>query len=204
MSIEGNRDRDRRVIWNHQERDKVSVITPDRRIGAAGYNIDAPWVRYLIRLSLILAQSMLRAGIRAFVGKVSMDIDITPEDSPTHGTYIEESTSVSLANAKRFLDDLDEMLQLKHLSIDAAQMSRERRYAKSLIRPVLTPRFVPTCTDELLKGLGGLAFERDVWIQTHVHEARDEAEWVKQERGVEGLEVLKRVSDTASLQHCRD
>ncbi|PPR04502.1 hypothetical protein CVT24_013108 [Panaeolus cyanescens] len=144
-------------------------------------------------VSMILARSMLQAGIRAFVGKVSMDIDITPEHSPTHGIYIEPSTSASLANAKQFLDDIDELLQLNDFSGGSERRAREKRYVQSLIRPVLTPRFVPTCTDELLKSIGGLAYERDVWIQTHVHEARDEVEWVRGSRGMEGLEILSRV-----------
>ena len=32
---------------------------------------------------------------------------------------------------------------------------------------VVTPRFLPTCTPELLRGLGALAAKHDVSIQSH-------------------------------------
>jgi guanine deaminase len=45
-------------------------------------------------------------------------------------------------------------------------------------RYALTPRFVPTCTPELLHGLGRLAAESDVLVQTHLAENTDEVAWV--------------------------
>ncbi|MCO4771659.1 MAG: amidohydrolase family protein [Deltaproteobacteria bacterium] len=45
-------------------------------------------------------------------------------------------------------------------------------------RYALTPRFVPTCTTELLEGLGELATEHPVLIQSHVAENLDEVAWV--------------------------
>jgi guanine deaminase len=42
-------------------------------------------------------------------------------------------------------------------------------------RPILTPRFAPTCTMELLKGLGGLAGKYGAGVQTHLVESMWEA-----------------------------
>ena len=42
------------------------------------------------------------------------------------------------------------------------------------VQAVITPRFSPTCTPELLKGLGDLAQEFDLPIQSHICEQQDE------------------------------
>jgi guanine deaminase len=42
------------------------------------------------------------------------------------------------------------------------------------IHAVVTPRFVPTCTPELLQGLGKLAAHFDTPIQSHISESFDE------------------------------
>lgn len=47
-----------------------------------------------------------------------------------------------------------------------------------LVQPVVTPRFVPTCSHELLSGLGKLAEKYDCMIQSHLSESIDEA-WKK-------------------------
>lgn len=53
--------------------------------------------------------------------------------------------------------------------------------AVKLVRPVITPRFVPTCSESLLRGLGRLAekYKDDVWIQSHASESLDEVKWVE-------------------------
>ena len=38
----------------------------------------------------------------------------------------------------------------------------------ALVEPVITPRFVPTCSDELLKGLGRLSAEQGLRVQSHM------------------------------------
>ena len=49
-----------------------------------------------------------------------------------------------------------------------------------IIDPIITPRFVPTCSRELMEGLGQLAKEKNVRIQTHLSECRPEVAWVKE------------------------
>jgi guanine deaminase len=60
-----------------------------------------------------------------------------------------------------------------------------------LILPVITPRFIPSCTDALLAGLGRLARESGCHVQTHC----SESDW-------EHAYVLARcgISDTAALE----
>jgi len=55
-------------------------------------------------------------------------------------------------------------------------------YIKSLrndkILPVVTPRFAPTCSSELMAELGEIAASCDCHIQTHISENKDEIAWV--------------------------
>ncbi len=47
-----------------------------------------------------------------------------------------------------------------------------------LVKPILTPRFTPACTDELMAALGKLAAERDLPVQSHLSENTGEVAWV--------------------------
>ncbi|KAJ7176017.1 hypothetical protein C8R46DRAFT_77568 [Mycena filopes] len=122
--------------------------------------------------NLILAEVMQTAGLRAFVGKLSMDISSRP-------SYQEASTDISLKAAHSFVEKCRNLTV--HLPI------HER-----LVEPVLTPRFVPTCSDELLVGLGQMSTTQDLKIQSHLAEALDQVEYVRKERGVEDIEVFDR------------
>ncbi|KAG2744092.1 Metallo-dependent hydrolase, partial [Suillus brevipes Sb2] len=61
---------------------------------------------------------------------------------------------------------------------------------RRLIEPVITPRFVPTCSDELLQGLGKLARDKGVRIQSHLAEAHEEVQWVLSERHKDDIDVF--------------
>lgn len=49
-----------------------------------------------------------------------------------------------------------------------------------LVRPILTPRFTPSCTDGLMAALGRLAQERGLPVQSHLSENAGEIAWVKE------------------------
>lgn len=119
---------------------------------------------------------MIDAGIRAFVGKLSMD-------KSSRASYVEASADEALSAATSFTD---QCLSLEH-SVD---------HHHRLVRPVLTPRFVPTCSDELLVGLGRLSEDRNLMVQSHMAESLDQVKWVRSERGVEDIEVFERVGHT--------
>jgi guanine deaminase len=98
----------------------------------------------------ILVDYLEEKGISSFVGKVNMD-----KDSPS---FLIETTEESLKDTERFLK--------KH---------SHNKYAK----PILTPRFAPTCSFSLLKRLGELADKYDVGTQTHIVESLWEKEEAK-------------------------
>lgn len=45
---------------------------------------------------------------------------------------------------------------------------------KHLVEPIITPRFLPTCSKELLRGLSDIAVKYDVNTQSHLSESGDE------------------------------
>jgi len=49
-----------------------------------------------------------------------------------------------------------------------------------LVKPILTPRFTPSCTDELMEALGKLAAERGLPVQSHLSENTGEVSWVRE------------------------
>jgi len=99
----------------------------------------------------ILMDILDKAGIGAYVGKVNMD-----RNSPD---YYVESTEESLASTEEWI------------------LETKDKY--NLVKPIITPRFVPSCTDELMKGLAELSKKYNIKIQSHLSENESEMEWVK-------------------------
>lgn len=126
---------------------------------------------------------MQAAGIRAFVGKLSMDISSRP-------SYVEPSAEIALSSAASFVDSCQRLVS--HLPMH-----------RRLIEPVLTPRFVPTCSDDLLQGLGQLSDSQSLRVQSHMAEARDQVEWVRRERGSEDIDISDRVCFSQIRTHRR-
>ena len=102
--------------------------------------------------TLILMEELEKAGVTGYVGKVNMDRNAAPG-------LLEETTEESRRETLRWLD--------------ACQDFR-------LVKPMLTPRFTPSCTDELMAFLGKLAAERDLPVQSHLSENQAEMAWVRQ------------------------
>jgi guanine deaminase len=48
------------------------------------------------------------------------------------------------------------------------------------VKPILTPRFVPACSDRLMEALGEIREEFGLPVQSHLSENRREIEWVKE------------------------
>ena len=93
-----------------------------------------------------LLEKLEEKGLSAYVGKVNMD-KASPE-------YLCETTEDSLRRTEEFLE----------------------KYAHSrTARPILTPRFAPTCSQKLLDGLGILGRKYQTGVQTHIVESRWEA-----------------------------
>ncbi len=95
-----------------------------------------------------LAESCVEHGQRAFVGRVAMDHpDGTPE------WYRDATASAGIDASRR---SIEAIRALDH---------------SGLVQPILTPRFIPACSDDLLRGMGELAVEADVLVQTHCSES---------------------------------
>lgn len=100
----------------------------------------------------LLMELMESTGIVSFVGKVNMD-----RNAPD---IITEEPERSVASTGRYLDNTS------------------GRFANTY--PIITPRFVPSCSEEVLEGLGRLAAERKVPVQSHLSENPSEVEWVRE------------------------
>lgn len=100
--------------------------------------------------SLLLAQICAQLGQRGLVGKVVMD---NPDQCPDY--YRDESTEMALKETEEFIISVQELHQ----------------QTKQGVYPVVTPRFIPSCTDEALKGLGELAAKYNTHIQSHCSES---------------------------------
>ncbi len=98
----------------------------------------------------ILADICLRLGQRALVGRVAMD---HPELCPAY--YRDASAVEGEADTRALIDYVRAM----------------PGNGAALVRPVITPRFIPACTDDLLHRLGALAAETGCHVQTHVSES---------------------------------
>jgi len=57
---------------------------------------------------------------------------------------------------------------------------REYGNKYELVKPIITPRFVPTCTTKLLRALGELSEKYKVPVQSHLSENKDEIKFVKE------------------------
>lgn len=107
---------------------------------------------------MVLARCFLEAGIRGHIGKVNMDLNGI-------ATYI-ESTSESLSRTRDFVSSLSALVD---------PLPPHRR----LVQPVITPRFIPTCSGKLMKGLVEIADEGGLRVQSHMCESEGEVEWSK-------------------------
>jgi len=101
-------------------------------------------------------------GPRAFVGKVCAD-RYCPD-------ALVETTASSLRDTEDFVNFTQKV----------ARQSPEDQKPPFLVQPVITPRFLPTCSPELLKGLGELAAKYNCIIQSHMSESVDEVAFSSQ------------------------
>lgn len=117
----------------------------------------------------LLADTCLDLGQRALIGKVVMD---NKDQCPDY--YRDESTELALSETVSFIDYVK---------------SHEGNTA-DLIKPVITPRFIPSCTDEALLGLGKLAQTHKCHVQTHCSESNWEHNYVLERTGVTDTQAL--------------
>ncbi len=99
----------------------------------------------------LLMRLFREAGMGAFVGKVNMN-----RNCP-------EALCETLGAAEQACETL----------------VRESGDADSLVRPIITPRFIPSCTPEMLQLCGKLAQQYQLPVQSHLSENTSEIELVR-------------------------
>ena len=85
------------------------------------------------------------------------------------------------------------------------EMEKQPGVKSGLVKPVITPRFAPACSEEMLRRLGALAKERNLLIQTHMSENVDEIAEVERRFGKTYPEVYRDaglLTDRSVLAHC--
>jgi len=103
--------------------------------------------------TLLLMEKLERSSLVTLVGKVNMDTG-----SP--GTLREESAASALAATRAWVEQT------------------QGKFKNTA--PIITPRFVPSCSGELMRGLGALQREYGLPVQSHLSENREEIAWVKE------------------------
>ena len=99
----------------------------------------------------ILMRLFQEAGMGALVGKVGMNRNC-PEN---------------------LSESVEEMVQGYESLIE------EFNGPDALVRPIITPRFIPSCTPEMLRACGELAAKHHLHVQSHLSENKDEIAQVR-------------------------
>ena len=104
--------------------------------------------------TILLMDLMEESGLSTMIGKVNMD-----RNSPD---YLRELSAEESEEATR----------------EWLKMAADKNYDHT--RPILTPRFIPSCTDELMERLKGVQGDFDLPVQSHLSENQGEIAWVKE------------------------
>lgn len=92
-----------------------------------------------------------KSGLYAYIGKVNMDRNSID--------VLNESEEDSIAISRRII---------------------KRHIGEDKVKPIITPRFVPSCTNKLMEDLQDLIKETDLPVQSHLSENPGEIAWVKE------------------------
>lgn len=103
------------------------------------------------KATILLMELLEKAGIGAMVGKVNMD-----RNSPEY--LQEESAEASVRATLEWLEEIEGRFQL--------------------VKPILTPRFIPACSDQLMERLGEIQKQYKLPVQSHLSENKGEIDWV--------------------------
>ena len=104
--------------------------------------------------TLLLMDLLEEAGLGTMVGKVNMD-----RNCPDY--LSEGSAKNSAAETVEWIRDVE-----------------HKKYKYT--RPILTPRFIPSCTDELMENLKKIQLRYSLPVQSHLSENISEIAWVKE------------------------
>lgn len=134
--------------------------------------------------SLQLAFICAEQGQRALVGKTVMD---DPAANPDY--YRDASPKQAVEDTRTLIREVETL----------------GRHTRQGIWPVITPRFIPSCSDEVLKGLGDLAVETGAYVQTHCNEGQWEHDVVLKRFGKTDPYALRDfgfLGERSIMAHC--
>ena len=100
----------------------------------------------------LLMKLMEESGLISFVGKVNMDREASE-------ALTEESAQVSADTTVEWINAVKDKFQNT--------------------RPILTPRFIPCCTDQLMEKLRQIQMACGIPVQSHLSESKGEIDFVK-------------------------
>jgi len=101
--------------------------------------------------TVLLMEKLEKSGVVSFVGKVGMD-----RNCPD---YLKQANpDAAYASTKAWIEDVN------------------GRFINTT--PIITPRFIPTCSDELMRKLKDLQQEYSLPVQSHLSENVSEVSWV--------------------------
>lgn len=104
----------------------------------------------------LLMQLFEKAGMGAFVGKVDMNRNCPAE----------------------LTEDTNEAMRANEAII--ASYRQANRSHSALVNPIVTPRFIPSCTPDMLRACGDLARKYQLPVQSHLSENKNEIKWVQE------------------------
>lgn len=116
----------------------------------------------------VLVDQAVQQGQRALVGKVCMD-----RNSPENYCHSLEQN----------LTETEELIEYIHTECG----KKEKDGMLPLVLPVVTPRFIPTCSPALMRGLGEIAEKFQCHVTSHISESYDEVAWSRQIDATEDL-----------------
>lgn len=100
----------------------------------------------------LLMELMEKSGLVSYVGKVNMDREATEK-------LVEESPEVSAYETFGWIN------------------ATKDKFKNT--KPILTPRFIPSCTDRLMEELREIQMTYDIPVQSHLSESPGEIDFVK-------------------------
>ena len=100
----------------------------------------------------LLMEQMEQSGLISYVGKVNMDREASK-------ALTEESAEISAYTTFGWINAVKDKF--------------------TNTKPILTPRFIPCCTDKLMEELRQIQMTYDIPVQSHLSESKSEIEFVK-------------------------
>ncbi|MFV0465520.1 MAG: amidohydrolase family protein [Lachnospiraceae bacterium] len=133
--------------------------------------------------TLELMEQLEKSGLITYVGKVDMDRNA--------------DSALCYLSTQELLRETKEWVQ-----------TSKKRFQRTF--PMITPRFIPTCTDELMNGLGTLSATYKVPVQSHLSENHAEIAWVNElvpmaesyGQAYDDFHMLGSLEQPAIMAHC--